>query len=269
MHGLGNDFVVFDAVRQDLHLAPEQVRFLADRRRGVGCDQVLLAEVARDPAADFFYRIYNADGSEAEQCGNGARCLARFLRETGLTDKDNIVLETRAGPIEVHMEGVDSITVNMGVPGFNPPEIPFVAEGEAPSYRVDVGDGSIELGAVSLGNPHAVVLVDDVDQAPVEELGAALEPHSRFPRRANVGFVQIQDSSHIRLRVYERGAGETLACGSGACAAVAVGRQQGRLDAMVSVELPGGELSIRWSGGDSPIWMRGPATRVFEGRIEL
>ncbi len=269
MHGLGNDFVVIDAIRQQVTLSPEQVRFLADRRFGVGCDQLLLVEPAQVRGVDFRYRIFNADGGEVEQCGNGARCFARFVLDKGLTDKDLIVVETSSGVIELRVEPDGQVTVNMGAPRFAPAAIPFQAEAEAVSYPLDIDGHTLSIGAVSMGNPHAVLQVDDVASAPVARLGPLIEGHPRFPRRVNAGFMQIVDRGHIRLRVFERGAGETLACGTGACAAVAVGRQQGLLDDMVTVDLPGGPLRISWTGEGQPVWMTGPATTVFEGTIEL
>lgn len=269
MHGLGNDFVVIDAIRQQVTLSPEQVRFLADRRFGVGCDQLLLVEPAQASGVDFRYRIFNADGGEVEQCGNGARCFARFVRDKGLTDKDLIVVETSSGIIELRVEPDGQVTVNMGAPRFAPPAIPFQAEAEAASYPLDIDGHTLAIGAVSMGNPHAVLQVEDITSAPVARLGPLLEGHPRFPRRVNAGFMQIVDRGHIRLRVFERGAGETLACGTGACAAVAVGRQQGLLDDKVTVDLPGGPLRISWTGEGQPVWMTGPARTVFEGTIEL
>lgn len=269
MHGLGNDFVVIDATTQTLALTPDQVRFLADRRIGVGCDQVLLVESAQNPGADFRYRIYNADGSEANQCGNGARCFACFVRRRGLTDKDELVIETRAGVLRTWTEDGNLVTVEMGVPQFEPAAVPFLADEEAVVYPLDVGGEQVEIGVLSLGNPHAVLLVDDATRAPVAELGRRIESHPRFPQRVNVGFIEIQDRSRIRGRIYERGVGETLACGSGACAAVVSGRRRGLLDERVAVELPGGHLVVQWPGNGAPVTMTGPATHVFEGMIEL
>jgi diaminopimelate epimerase len=269
MHGLGNDFVVIDAFSRDIRLSTEQVRFLADRRFGVGCDQLLLVEKPGQAGVDFRYRIFNADGGEVEQCGNGARCFARFVRDEGLTDKDAIVVETASGVITLYVEASGEIRVNMGAPRFDPAQLPFTAEAEADKYPLEVGREPLTIGAVSMGNPHAVLRVEDAATAEVERLGPLLESHPRFPRRVNVGFMQIVDRGHIRLRVFERGAGETLACGTGACAAVAVGRRWGELDAEVRVDLPGGSLTIRWDGGDAPLWMTGPATRVFQGEIDL
>ncbi len=269
MHGLGNDFVVFDGISQDVALTREQIRSIADRRFGVGCDQVLLVERPRSQVTDFYYRIFNADGGEVEQCGNGARCFARFVREKRLFDGDVISVGTRSGAITLYVEADGNVRVNMGKPRFAPADIPFVADREADEYALELGSNPVAIGAVSMGNPHAVVEVDDVDSAPVDTLGAAIEAHKRFPKRVNVGFLQIVDSEHVRLRVFERGAGETLACGTGACAAVAVGRKRHRLADRVHVRLAGGELVISWEGGDEPVWMTGPATTVFEGRIQL
>jgi len=269
MHGLGNDFVVFDAIHQDVDLSPEQIRYLADRHFGVGCDQLLLVERPTRPGVDFRYRIYNADGGEVEQCGNGARCFARFVRDQGLTDKEVIPVETAGGDILLTVQDDGEVTVDMGVPRFEPAEIPFEAEFRSSHYQLEVEGHTWLIGAVSMGNPHAVLHVTNVDTAAVETLGPAIESHLRFPKRVNVGFMEVVDRGHIRLRVFERGAGETLACGTGACAAVAVGRQQGLLDAKVRVDLPGGSLHIVWEGEGSAVMMTGPATTVFEGVIEL
>ncbi len=269
MHGLGNDFVVLDAINQALALSGDQVRLLADRRFGIGCDQLLLVERPSRADVDFRYRIFNADGGEVEQCGNGARCFARFVRDQGLTDKDAIVVETASGIITLYVEGNGEIRVNMGTPRFAPEQIPFVVEAETDKYSLEVERRPLAVGAVSMGNPHVVLRVEDVDNAEVAELGPKLESHPRFPKRVNVGFMQVLERDHIRLRVYERGAGETLACGTGACAAVVIGRRWGLLDEEVAVDLPGGRLTIHWQGGDAPVWMIGPATRVFEGEIEL
>ena len=269
MHGLGNDFVVADAIHQSVALSPEQVRFLADRRFGIGCDQLLLVERARQAGVDFRYRIFNADGSEVQQCGNGARCFARFVRDKGLTDKDAIVVETASGIITLFIEADGQVRVNMGKPNFEPASLPFLAEKAQLLYPLEVGGDTLPVGAVSMGNPHVVLQVEDVELAPVRELGPALESHPRFPERVNVGFMQVLDSGAIRLRVFERGAAETLACGTGACAAVAVGHRWGLLGDEVRVSLPGGELTIRWAGEGEDLWMIGPATSVFEGTIEL
>jgi diaminopimelate epimerase len=269
MHGLGNDFVVLDGVRQPISLTTEQVRFLADRHFGIGCDQLLLVEPAPTPDTLFRYRIFNADGGEVEQCGNGARCFARFVRDEGLTDATTIPVMTAAGRIVLHVEDNGEVTVDMGVPRLEPAEIPFEAPARAMSYPLAVHGAFHTISAVSMGNPHAVLRVEDVDTAPVETLGPAIESHPRFPKRVNVGFMQVLAPDHIRLRVYERGAGETLACGTGACAAVVAGRLHGWLVDTVKVDLPGGRLTIHWQGEGRHVLMTGPATRVFEGRITL
>jgi diaminopimelate epimerase len=269
MHGLGNDFVVIDAVTQSVHLSSEDIQFLANRRLGIGCDQVLLVEPSVNKAADFRYRIFNADGEEVAQCGNGARCLARFVHDKTLTDKQQISVETNSGIIYLSLQDYGNVTVNMGMPRFDPKDIPLIAEHAADVYPIQVGDRFFEIGVVSMGNPHAVLQVEDVDQAPVESLGALIEKHPTFPQRVNVGFMQIVDSEHIKLRVFERGVGETLACGTGACAAVVIGRQRNLLGTQVKVDLSGGQLLINWAGGDSPVLMTGPAEHVFEGQIKL
>jgi len=268
MHGLGNDFVVIDAISQQVELSAEQVRFIADRHFGIGCDQLLLVERPGDPAAEFRYRIFNADGGEVEQCGNGARCFAVFVRDRGLTSSSVIPVETAGGLIELRIEA-DQVTVDMGIPDFEPESLPFMVEKRADSYNLMVNGTEYTIGAVSVGNPHAVLTVDDVDTAPVEHLGAAIESHQVFPQRVNVGFMQVVSRNEIRLRVYERGAAETLACGTGACAAVAVGQQKGVLDEQVTVRLPGGELTIRWKGEGKPLLMTGPAATVFHGSINI
>ena len=269
MHGLGNDFVVIDAITQRVRLTPEQIRALADRHHGIGCDQVLLVEAAQGPEAEFRYRIFNADGNEVEQCGNGARCFARFVRERGLTRQGRIRVETAAGPIELTLEADGQVSVAMGVPRLEPAAIPFEAPDRAGRYALTVGTQDLEIGVVSLGNPHAVLQVDTIERAPVTTLGPLLESHPRFPRRVNVGFMEVVSPEHIRLRVFERGVGETLACGSGACAAVVVGRVQGLLAETVQVDLPGGSLQIHWPGESAGVIMTGPATWVFEGWIAL
>ena len=269
MHGLGNDFVVVDRIRQAVDIGPDEVRFLANRRLGVGCDQVLLVEPATRTEAAFRYRIFNGDGNEVEQCGNGARCFARFVRDEGLTGLDEIPVETAAGIIVLRLQVDGQVTVDMGPPRLEPSEIPFDAPQAAPAYTLEAGGEMLEIGAVSMGNPHAVIIVPDVQTAPVARLGPVIEAHPRFPRRVNVGFMEIIAPDHIRLRVYERGTGETLACGTGACAAVAVGRLQGHLDETVNVDLPGGRLVISWPGDRKSVLMTGPATRVFTGTIEL
>jgi diaminopimelate epimerase len=264
MEGLGNDFVVVDATRTPFALSPEQIRRLADRRFGVGCDQVLVVETARGDA-DFGYRIFNADGSEVEQCGNGARCFVVYVREHGLTDKQVIRVETLGGLVVPALEADGEVSVDMGVPRFAPADIPFIGGTGAIVEPLDVGGRTVEISALSMGNPHAVQLVDDVDAAPVAMLGPRIEAHPRFPKRVNAGFMEIIDRATIRLRVYERGAGETLACGTGACAAVVAGIRRGLLDARVRVHTRGGPLTIAWSGDASPVMMKGPARTVFEG----
>jgi diaminopimelate epimerase len=269
MHGLGNDFILIDAIKQTLNLDAQQIRQLADRRFGVGCDQLLLVEAAQTDAAEFRYRIFNADGGEVEQCGNGARCFARFVVNKGLSSKQDITVETASGLIVLHIEDDNRVRVNMGVPNLEPTSLPFEAAQQALSYELELEGVFYQLAAVSMGNPHAVLRVDDIKLAQVVQLGPKIESHRRFPQRVNVGFMQIIARDEIKLRVYERGAGETLACGSGACAAVVAGQIQGWLDATVKVSLPGGELVIRWPGGDNALYMTGPATHVFEGQIEL
>jgi len=269
MHGLGNDFVVIDAINQQIELTPKDIKKLSDRHFGIGFDQLLLVEKTVNQNADFKYRIFNADGGEVLQCGNGARCFARFVRDKNLSDKDEIRVETGAGQLLLIFGEDQQITVNMGVPKHHPAEIPLLAEQESPSYKITVGAVEQAFAAVSIGNPHAVIQVPDIKTAPVFELGRALESHSFFPERANIGFMQVIDRNHIKLRVYERGAAETLACGSGACAAAIIGIEQNLLDHDVCVELPGGELKISWSGRGSPVFMTGPAVSVFEGTIKL
>ncbi|HSH41495.1 MAG TPA: diaminopimelate epimerase [Arenicellales bacterium] len=269
MQGLGNDFVVIDGVRQTVELTPERARSLADRHLGVGCDQILVAEAIDDPAFDFRFRIYNADGGEVEQCGNGARAFARFVRDKGLTAKAEIRVLTRGGPMSMHVATDGTVSVDMGVPTFEPAEIPFDAPARQPTYTLDLQGESVEVSVLAIGNPHAVQEVENVDDAPVARQGPLIESHPRFPRRVNAGFMQIVDTGHIRLRVYERGVGETLACGSGACAAAVAGIQRGKLDNRVQVKVQGGLLLITWQGEGHPVWMSGPATTVFEGRINL
>jgi diaminopimelate epimerase len=269
MQGLGNDFVVLDAIRQVVDLTPGRVRKLADRRFGVGCDQVLLVERSDEQGVDFGYRIFNSDGGEVEQCGNGARCFARFVREKGLTDKREIAVRTLAGVIRLYVEDDGQVRVNMGVPRLEPAAVPFDAEKQALVYNLDAGGQDVQISVVSMGNPHAVQVVADVERAPVQSQGPLIERHPRFPRGVNAGYMQIIDRSHIRLRVYERGAGETLACGSGACAAVVAGRVRDLLTDTVEVALRGGTLTIAWAGAGEPVWMTGPATAVFDGSIDL
>lgn len=268
MHGLGNDFIVINAIEQTVDLTPEQIQFLSDRRFGVGCDQLLLVEKPQHAEADFRYRIFNADGGEVAQCGNGARCFARYVRDKGLTDKDTIAVETASGLIYPTLQADGSVTVDMGKPVFEPKNIPFTADEQATTYMLAIEDhGKKEITAVSMGNPHAVVMVDDVDTAPVLEWGPLIESHDRFPERVNAGFMQLINSDSIRLRVFERGAGETSACGTGACAAVVSGIKRGLLNNIVTVALPGGELQISWPDADASVWMTGPAEHVFDGEI--
>ncbi|MBT3196846.1 MAG: diaminopimelate epimerase [Gammaproteobacteria bacterium] len=269
MQGAGNDFVVIDAVTTPFEPTTEQVRFLADRHFGVGCDQLLLVEPARSEESDFRYRIWNADGGEVEQCGNGARCFARFVRDKGLTQKSEIVVETASGIITLKVEESGWVTVNMGTPILNPAEIPFIAPQQAKNYALDVAGETLQIGAVSMGNPHLVLMVEQLDDALIERLGPQLESHPRFPQRVNAGFMEVVSRTEIRLRVYERGTGETLACGTGTCAAVVSGIIQGQLDHQVRATLRGGELAIEWQGGDSPVMMTGPAESVFNGEIDI
>ena len=268
MHGLGNDFVVLDGINQSINLNQQQMRRLADRHFGIGCDQILLVEKASGQA-DFRYRIFNADGGEVEQCGNGARCFVRYVHDHGLTRKNEIRIETLGGVISPKLEANGNITVNMGKPIFEPGEIPFIAEKYALTYSLEIQDTPVKISALSMGNPHAVRVVADIDNAPVATEGALIETHPRFPRRVNVGYMQVIDRSHIKLRVFERGAGETLACGTGACAAVVAGIRLDLLDHQVTVSTRGGELKISWDGPDEPVWMTGPAVTVFEGEINL
>ncbi len=269
MQGAGNDFVVLDGVNQHIALSPEKIRRLADRRFGVGCDQVLVVERASGNGADFRYRIFNADGGEVEQCGNGARCFVRFVRDHGLTPKDEIRVETLAGLIRPRLEPDGEVSVDMGVPRFEPKDVPFDAESRQPLYDLEVDGQKIQINALSMGNPHAVQVVADVDAAPVNTQGPKIERHPRFPKRVNAGYMQVVDRKHIRLRVWERGAGETLACGTGACAAVVAGRQRGLLDATVKVSLPGGTLTVSWPGEGQAVILTGPAVTVYEGTIDL
>lgn len=269
MHGLGNDFVVIDAINQEVDLSEGEVRLIADRHFGIGCDQLLMVESAETDDVDFIYRIFNADGGEVEQCGNGARCFAVFVREKGLTDKDQIRVETASGVIELNIRADGQVTVNMGIPEFSPWNIPFNADTRRKEYSLDINGEVVQIGAVSMGNPHAVTVVENVDTAAIDDLGASIENHPLFPNRVNAGFMQVIDDAHIRLRVYERGAGETLACGTGACAAMVIGYVQGYLAEQVLVDLPGGSLQISWQGEASPVMMTGPATTVFEGKITL
>lgn len=269
MHGAGNDFVVLDGIRQRISLSQEQFRLLADRHFGVGCDQILLVEKAHGVGADFRYRIFNADGGEVEQCGNGARCFVRFVHDQKLTTKPEIVVETHNGLIRPRLEEDGRVTVNMGAPVFDAERLPFTGGTGAVSEPLEVAGQTISISAVSMGNPHAVQVVDNVESAQVKETGPLIENHVRFPKRVNAGFMQVMDRQHIRLRVYERGSGETLSCGTGACAAVVAGIRRGLLDSPVSVATHGGTLSIAWGGEGAPVLMTGPAISVFSGEINL
>lgn len=269
MHGLGNDFVVIDAINQPLSLNPDQARYLGNRHFGVGCDQILVVERAQAPDVDFRYRIFNSDGSEVEQCGNGARCFARFVHDKALTTKTEIRVETRSGVIAPRLTATGEVTVNMGVPVLTPAEVPFQSDSSAIEQPLEVGGETIRITAVSMGNPHAVQVVVDVDTAPVAAQGPLIESHPRFPKRVNAGFMQVVSPQHIRLRVFERGAGETLACGTGACAAVVAGMLRAHLSSPVQVDTRGGTLTITWAGPGTPVMMTGPAVTVFEGEIDL
>lgn len=267
MHGLGNDFMVVDCITQNVFFSPELIRRLADRHTGVGFDQLLMVEAPYDPETDFHYRIFNADGSEVEQCGNGARCFATFVRMKGLTNKFSINVSTKKGKILLDVENDDQITVNMGIPEFEPSKIPFRAKQMEKTYIMRVAEQTLFCGAVSMGNPHVVTVVDSVKTADVEHLGPLLESHERFPERVNAGFMEVVSRDEINLRVYERGAGETQACGTGACAAVASGIMQGTLNEEVQVHLPGGTLIIKWKGPGKPLFMTGPAVHVYDGQL--
>lgn len=270
MHGLGNDFVVLDAINQAFVPSASQARFLADRHFGIGCDQILVVEKPTQAGVDFRYRIFNADGSEVEQCGNGARCFVRFVHEKKLTPQREIRVETKSGIIAPRLEENGEVTVNMGAPRFTPAEIPFVADAEAVSHDLALDGGeTVAITVVSMGNPHAVQVVADVDAAPVARQGPLIENHSRFPQRVNAGFMQVVDRHAIRLRVFERGSGETLACGTGACAAVVAGIRRGLLDSPVRVTTRGGGLTIAWAGAGLPVLMTGPAVTVFDAEINL
>ncbi|ALG68179.1 diaminopimelate epimerase [Beggiatoa leptomitoformis] len=270
MHGLGNDFIVINALTKPFSLTPLQIRYLANRHTGIGCDQLLVVEPPTQPMVDFRYRIFNADGSEVQQCGNGARCFAKYVRDKNLTTKNLLHVETMAGIIHLHLRPDGNVTVNMGKPRFLPTEIPFQAEETALFYPLEVDDRVYQISVVSMGNPHAILIVDNVRDAPVQTLGAKIEQHPRFPERVNVGFMQILDKHQIRLRVFERGVGETFACGTGACAAVVAGQRAGLLNTSVIVQLHYGQLHIEWAVNDTAtVSMSGPATCVFEGTIEL
>lgn len=269
MHGLGNDFMVVDLITQRARLTPEQIRALAHRRRGIGFDQLLVVEPPQNPDMDFRYRIYNSDGNEVEACGNGARCFARFVRDQRLTHKREIHVETAGGPLTLHVDQIDRIRVELGQPQFAPAAVSFDASQYRPSHALEVNGQIHHISVVSMGNPHAVLQVDDVDSAPVESLGPAIGSHPRFANGVNVGFMQVVSPQHIRLRVFERGSGETLACGTGACAAVVCGIRRGLLQSRVQVHLPGGKLDIHWPDSDARVTLSGPAERVFSGRISL
>lgn len=269
MHGLGNDFVVIDATRAPVDLTPARVKAIADRHFGVGCDQLLVVEPATQSGVDFRYRIFNADGGEVEQCGNGARCFVRFVHDKGLTDKREIRVETKSGVIAPRLREDGLVTVDMGVPELMPAKVPFVSDSDALVQPLQVGDATVAITAVSMGNPHAVQVVADVDTAPVTGQGALIERHPRFPARVNAGFLQVVDAHRVRLRVFERGAGETLACGTGACAAVVAGIVRNLVESPVRVETRGGELEIAWGGPGKPVLMTGPAVTVFEGEMSL
>lgn len=269
MHGLGNDFMVVDLITQRAYLRGEQIRQLADRHFGVGFDQLLLVEPPRKPDMDFRYRIFNADGGEVENCGNGARCFARFVIDQRLTHKREFKVETLGGPLTLKVDDDGRVRVDMGTPRFAPADVPFVADSDEPLHHLEIDGRPVAFSVASMGNPHAVLQVDDVDDAPVETLGPKLQQHPSFPRQANIGFMQVDTPHAVRLRVFERGVGETLACGTGACAAVACGIRRGILQSPVDVELRGGRLTLEWEGGEAPIIMTGPAERVFEGRIAL
>jgi diaminopimelate epimerase len=267
MHGLGNDFIVFDAPGPDSLLDSATIKRLADRRTGIGFDQALMLMPPRAPGTDVYYRIFNSDGSEVEQCGNGARCIARLV--AARLQRRELHMDSPGGRIDAQVRADGLVAVNMGAPRFTPASIPFVAEQEADRYTLDTPYGPVEIGAVSMGNPHAVLRVDAVANAPVDTIGPAVQNHARFPQHANVGFMEIRDRTHIRLRVYERGAGETLACGTGACAAVVMGRRWQLLDEKVDVEAPGGHMMVEWHGDDTPVWLIGPAQTSFEGQVEV
>ncbi len=269
MHGLGNDFMVLDNVTQNVYLPNDQIRRLADRNFGIGFDQLLVVEPPYDPDLDFHYRIFNADGSEVSQCGNGARCFAKFVRMKGLTNRNKIRVSTHAGKMTLFVERDGNVTVTMPIPQFEPGKIPFNANKAEGTYILRCEEETVLCGAVSMGNPHCVITVDSIDDAPVERLGKQLSIHERFPQGANVGFMEIVSSDSIKLRVFERGAGETLACGSGACAAVVIGQQQNKLAKQVMVDLPGGKLKIYWKGVGHPVKMTGPVTHVFDGQLHL
>lgn len=269
MQGIGNDFIVIDGYSQSIQLSTAQIRQLADRHFGVGCDQLLLVEKPVNQAADFRYRIFNADGGEVEQCGNGARCFVRFVYEKKLTEKTLICVETANGLIYPKLEDNGLVTVNMGIPQFEPAQIPFITEAASLTYELNINHEKVEISVVSMGNPHAVQIVADIDIAPVKTQGALIENHQSFPQRVNAGFMQILSTHEIRLRVFERGTGETLACGTGACAAAVAGIRLNKIQSPVKVLMQGGTLSISWEGNSSPVMMTGPAESVFDGEINI
>ena len=269
MHGLGNDFVVIDAVTQNINLSAAVVRRIADRHLGIGCDQVLIVEPPSSTDIDFNYRIFNSDGSEVEQCGNGARCLARFVRDRKLSGKESIRVKTMNRIIGLSINKDNTISVDMGIPQFEPKDLPFEAECRSASYAIDLGDQTVAIAAISMGNPHAVMFVDDIDSAPVSTIGSQIEKHYRFPNKVNVGFVEVVNRRHVKLRVHERGSGETRACGSGACAAAVATIQKGLVDSPVTVALTGGTLSINWPGEGHSLIMSGQAITSFHGQIKL
>lgn len=269
MQGIGNDFVVLDARRHAVALDSDRLQQIADRRFGIGCDQILLLEKPGNPSADVRYRIFNADGGEVEQCGNGARCIGRYLHANGLEKKTEIVAETASGLITLYIELDDLVRVNMGAPRFAPADIPMRVEAPAELYSLSLEQGEFPFRAVSMGNPHVVLETGDVDSVPVSVIAPLIQAQPMFPAGVNVGFMQVDDREHVRLRVYERGAGETLACGTGACAAVVCGIRAGLLDECVNVDLPGGRLQIQWAGKTAPVWMTGPAEFVFQGTMEI
>jgi len=269
MHGLGNDFIVFDVRPPDEAPSAATLRRLADRRTGIGFDQALVLSPPRRPATDVYYRIFNADGSEVEQCGNGARCIARLVASRESVHERTLAMDSPGGIVHARLRPDGLVSVAMGVPDFNPRALPFTAEREAPSYHLELPSGPVEFGAVSIGNPHAVIRVRSVRDAPVDTVGPAMENHARFPRRVNVGFLELVAPDHVRLRVFERGVGETQACGTGACAAVAIGRRHGPLAEEVRVDVPGGRLIVQWPGPGEPIWLTGPTETAFEGHVDI
>ena len=269
MHGLGNDFIVLNGLDQEIKLSPDQLRRIADRHFGIGCDQVLLIQASDEPGMDIRYRIYNADGNEVEHCGNGIRCIAKYLSSHGIISGNVIHAQTINGDATIYLDGDDKIRVNMGIPRLEPGDIPIKADSRQQYYQLDLPPGPVSVTAVSMGNPHAVIFVNDVDQAPVETLAPEIQASEYFPRSVNVGFMQILDPAHVRLRVFERGVGETLACGTGACAAMVAGYLANKLENEVDIGLKGGHLTLSWDGEGEPVWMTGPATTVYEGNIEI